>query len=143
MGSLSDFYGYVRKNANSWNSPLSVLSTLYDYAYENSHGSQKYYLSQAPVLGWARRIKDSAQAAEDQYQNTGVDTPYSQRYNSINSNSLGGIADGVVKPVRMARSLGYLYGCDVKEDFNMKYKTAKIYRETSENWLNYAKYKRW
>lgn len=120
---MTDYWDYV---VNSLKDPLTnpllaPVWALYDKAYDESHGADRYYLSKIPIFGHYRRFKDSAKEAQDQYENTGKDPAYSTRLNGPGFESLygGALAGGAV--AGMARSLDVMYTPEVVEDVTAKF----------------------
>lgn len=117
MSSYWDYLGRSFKNPIT-SGPAAFLHAAYDMAYDNSHGSSRYWLSKVPGLSWNRRMRDEAQQLQDQYQNTGKDPAYINRIAGFDGSSLyGGIGSGA-GIARMARSLTDLYPADVAESFD-------------------------
>lgn len=96
--------------------PAAPIWAAFNQLYDNSHGSDRYWLSKVPILGWGRKWSDEAQQAQDQYNNTGTDPAYIDRINGGGSiGPLGGIGLGT-GAVKMARSLAGVYTAEVIED---------------------------
>lgn len=115
---MSSYWDYL-KNALKTpisSGPAAFLHAGYDMLYDNSHGSDRYWLSKVPGLSWNRRMRDEAKQAEDRYQNTGTDEAYINRVNGFDGSSLYGGTGSAVGAVRMARSLTGVYQPDVIED---------------------------
>lgn len=131
MGSWLDFYDdpFLRFNGHPFGlNPFqkSPPVRIYDWLYDRAHGGDKYAISQVPLLGWWRRVRDSSREAQDYYDNTGEDPLYMSRYGG-NAGSVSGIAGPLSRVPRMARSLSALYPAEIKENLNLR---IQSYRES-------------
>lgn len=98
------------------------LYRQYKKAYNNSHGGNRYLLSQIPGFGQRLSLEDAYRMKEDQYRNTGIDAEYVQRINNVDG---GGLSSTASTAVKMARSLSEVYTPEVIENvgsnFNYSY----------------------
>lgn len=134
MSQYWDLFSGQFRNGYYWRHPeLMTLPGQYNYWYDNSHGGLKRALAEVPVLGNLRKKWDAIVSAEDYYRNTGEDPRYMSRYGA-NAGSVSGIAGPFGGVPRMARSLAGLYPAEVKENLELKYNTAKMYRESADHW---------
>lgn len=119
MSSYWDYFGRaMRSNGYLPNAVIpSALEALYNRSYDNSHGSARYWhKALGGPFALKRRMSDSAKEAEDTYRNTGVDSPYIDRYGGPSLGAVVGLAGGSGGAVGMARSLSDLYTAEVIED---------------------------
>lgn len=115
---MSDYGDFLRKWApqsmGGWSA--AAMQDLFEQFYDNSHGSQRYYLRNTP-WGFVRYLEDKAKAAQDRFDNTGVDEAYAGRIDSSLYGAGMGIAAGLSRgALRMARSLADVYVAEVTED---------------------------
>lgn len=111
MGSYSDFM----RNFGITGRTAGYVQDIFNALYDNSHGEKRYWLRNTP-WGFIRALEDKAQAAQDRYDNTGTDEAYAFR---VDSSALGvgaGIASGMGRLPKMARSLMDVYQAEIMED---------------------------
>lgn len=97
----------------------------YESQFKHKHGADRYYWENLPFYGSVHRFKVGAQRAEDQYQKTGKDDYYGDRYASDALNSVVGSLSAPLPGVRiptMARSLAKMYGAEIGLDVGYKRK---------------------
>lgn len=119
---MTSYWDYLKRDLRNpiSSGPAGFIHALYDKMYDESHGSSRYWLSQIPVLNTNRRMRDSAQEAQDRYDNTGIDERYSTRVGGYSGSAIFGDVAGGTGLVGMARSLHDVYKPDVEEDVNPK-----------------------
>lgn len=120
---MSDYWDYlVGSLKDPFTNPFaSPLWALYNKAYDESHGANRYWMSKIPGFGWYRKAKDSAQEAQDYYNNTGQDPAYSTRLLGPGFESLYGSVAAGAGVARMASSLSAMYTPEVVEDVSRKF----------------------
>lgn len=118
---MSDYWDILAKSAlgglkgNFWN--MNSFFDLYNKAFDNSHGADRYWLTQIPWYSKIRGMYDKAREAQDRYDNTNSDEEYIDRVVGFNGSSLAGdIANSAGRAVRMARSLSGCYPIEVMEN---------------------------
>lgn len=113
---MSDYANFLRNFSPSLHGGSAAMQDLFEQLYDNSHGRDRYYLRNTP-WGFVRNLEDKAKAAQDRYDNTGVDEAYAGRIDSSLYGAGMGIASGLSGgAVRMARSLASVYGAEVIEN---------------------------
>lgn len=114
---MSDYWDYIKDvmaNYGNWN---NMFQSLYNRAYDDSHGSNRYWLSKVPWLSTWRRYKDEAQQMQDRYDNTGIDEAYITRVGGFDGSSVAGdLSSFGNRAGRMARSLSSCYPVEVLEN---------------------------
>lgn len=115
---MSSYWDYLQDSLKDpFTNPIaSPIWALYNKAYDESHGGNRYALSKVPILGYYKKFRDAMQQAEDTYNNTGKDPAYSTRFNGPGFESVYGGALAGGGAVGMARSLSTVYTPEVIED---------------------------
>lgn len=116
---MSDYWDYLKSAiggyaAGGYN---GALQSLYDRAFDNSHGSDRYWLSQVPWFSKWRNMRDNARESQDRWDNSHTDEEYFNRVLGVSGASLNGdMSSFGNRAVRMARSLSQCYPIEVLED---------------------------
>lgn len=113
---MTSYWDYLKKDWH-YGPVLSFAKARYDQAWDESHGSNKYWLSKVPIWGQMKKWEDEAQQWQDQYNNTGKDPTYSTAYG--NSSPFGasvGMAAGAAGAAKMVFSLSEMYSAEVVAD---------------------------
>lgn len=120
MASYADFLGRYNGRlgglGGGGSNPLVTFYNALNGLYNNSHGSARYTLANLPFFGRIRNYIDQAHKAQDQYDNTGTDSPYIDRYQHGGTPFLSDLSAGIARPVKMAKTLAKMYGADVELD---------------------------
>lgn len=143
MGSYADWLGRYNGRlgglGGGGSNPLVSLYNGLNGLYNNSHGAKKYALANLPFFGRIRNYIDSAHKAQDQYDRTGIDSPYIDRYQSTGTPFVSELSDGLMKPLRMAKTLEKMYGVDVELDLvKEKKELEQSRRETARAYATNA-----
>lgn len=120
---MSSYWDYLARDITNpiTSGPAAFIHALYDKAYDESHGSKRYWLSKIPILSTNRNLRDSAQAAQDSYDNTGTDPAYIFRNPTAGFERVLGDVGASAGTVGMARSLASVYTPEVIEDVGSKF----------------------
>lgn len=146
MGSYADFLGRYKGRlgglGGGGSNPLVSLYNAINGFYNASHGGKRYALANLPVYGQIRNYIDQSHKAQDVYDRTGLDSPYIDRYQHTGTPLLSDLSNGLMKPMRMAKSLAKMYGVDVELDLvkekqeleRSKRETARAYGTNAVLW---------
>lgn len=101
----------------------------FNRAWDNSHGRDRYWLSQVPGWGWGKQMAGQADYYEDYYKHTGVDPKYPQTYSGYSGGLVGALASqvGNGSPARWARSLEGLFPVKYEENLSRSQAFSKGY----------------
>lgn len=117
---MASYWDYVKDAMANYTNFNGLLQSWYDRAYDNSHGSQRYWLTKVPWLSTWRKYKDEAQQAQDRYDNTGIDEAYIQNVVGFSGASASGdLSSFGNRAGRMARSLSECYPIEVLENLGI------------------------
>lgn len=122
MSDYSDFlrnFGMTGRTAGNFYDWWSQL-------YDNSHGSQRYWLAKMPPA-LVRNWEDSARRAQEEYDNTHTDPQYIDHYGSVANGPFAGTVGTAIGVTRMARSLADVFAPEIVEDVKHRH-LGKIQR---------------
>lgn len=127
---LNGYRGFVGNPFLKWKQGIDAL-------YERSHGGLRYTLSQLPITGKFRQFNDTVRQWEDSYNQTGRDPNYSTRYGSGGIPFVNDALNGLgLAPVKMAKHLAQMYGCEV--ELNLVKEKKELEQMRAVNRYNYA-----
>ena len=119
---MSDYWDYVKDAMANYGNINNMFQSLYNRAYDDSHGSTRYWLSKVPWLSTWRKYQDESKQAQDRYDNTGVDEAYIDRVIGFSGADFNSTLSGVAgRTMRMARSMATLYVPEVVEDVGSRF----------------------
>lgn len=120
---MSSYWDYLRRDITNpiTSGPAAFIHALYDKAYDESHGANRYWLSKVPILSTNRSLRDAAKQAQDTYDNTGKDPAYISRNPTPGFERVLGDVGASAGTVGMARSLSTMYSAEVIEDVGTKF----------------------
>lgn len=89
--------------------------------WNNSHGAERYWMSQFPGYGWGKQLEGMANWYEDYYQHTGIDPKYPQVYGGGSGGLLGSLnsqVNAAGSPARWARSIEEMFPVKFQENLS-------------------------
>lgn len=128
-------------------SRFKYVYNWYEDQFKHKHGSDRYYWENLPFYGSLHRFRAGAERAEDQYQNTGKDDYYGDRYASDALNSVIGSFSAPLPGMKiptMAKTLTKMYGAEVMLDASKhRAAAARSYERSARMWSDYQRHKKY
>lgn len=149
MGSYSAYLrermarGFTLDPTEAWRS--------FERHFNNAHGGDRFDFSNDPFYGRIKRYQDERQKYDDYYNNTGKDQRYASNYSGNGFPFVNDTLSGLgVTPMKMAKTLSKMYGCDVLLDITKERKELEQMRAVNQynylvgshaladHWIDYA-----
>lgn len=101
----------------------------FNRAWNESHGGNRFWMSQIPGWGWGKMLEGMANWFEDYYKHTGYDPKYPQVYGGGAGGLVGQMSSqvGQFSPKRWAKDLESMFAPQFEENLTREQAFSKGY----------------